>query len=106
MEIYAGMGKETGETMEIIDMLPAHERALYTEWVVNSEFVKIGKTTEVCLLVLSNDLEIVGIFTCTHPEMFNEEMGKFYALRDAMDRLRAIDGAYKFYTQVQEGARG
>lgn len=65
-------------------------------------------TTE-CLLELKNGFEIIGFAQCFDPEDFDNELGKFFAMQDAVRYLRLIDdfivhaqGQYKQWNKEHE----
>lgn len=82
----------------MIAELTQYEKKLLEDWVVSQEYQIMGKKTTVCLLTAKNGFEIVGTSACVDPKNFNEEIGRFYALKDALDKLDEVVG---FYRQCQ-----
>lgn len=89
------MGKETVEMMMSYSALSSYELSLCNEWVEKAEFGRMGAKTTICLLTLKNGFEIVGTSACVDPSKFEEEIGRFYALKDALRKLNELDGFYK-----------
>ena len=60
--------------------------------IVKEEFLRIGKKTTVCLLTIENGFEVLGTSHCVDPKHFDEEVGREWAKKDAMDKVEMIDG--------------
>ncbi|QQE80921.1 Gp49 family protein [Alicyclobacillus sp. SO9] len=60
--------------------------------VVAVEFAKMGRKTTVCLITIDNSFEIVGTSACVDPEKFDEETGRKWAWKDALNKLEELDG--------------
>lgn len=81
--------------------LDEHEKGLFDTWVKSAEFAKVGLKTTVCLLTLSNGFEQIGTSACVNPDDFNPDIGKEFALKDA---LAGIDAHAAFFKQCQISA--
>lgn len=77
-----------------------YETDLAKEWVKEVEFRKLGKKTTVALVTIKNDFEIIGTSACVNPDNFNEEIGNYYAYKDALKQLDPLVG---FYRQSEGG---
>lgn len=77
------------------------DRIHYRDWQENTDEIR----TE-CKLTLINDFEIIGVSVCFDPADFDNELGKFYSMEDAMRQLRLIDDfmthAQKQYEQFKQ----
>jgi hypothetical protein len=80
------------------EKLNDYQKKLFDDWVSKVEFGRMGKKTTACLITLENGFEIVGTSACVNPEDFNPEIGKYYALVDALNKL---DEHVGFYRQVE-----
>lgn len=60
--------------------------------IVKEEFLRIGKKTTVCLLTIDNGFEVLGTSHCVNPKHFDEEVGREWAKKDAMDKVEMLDG--------------
>lgn len=87
-----GVGKVITKT------LSEYEKGLFDEWVCKADFAKVGEKTTVCLLTLTNGFEIIGTSACVNPADFDANIGKEYALKEA---LKHMDGHVGFYRQVK-----
>lgn len=62
------------------------------EKVKNIFFSKVGEKTLVCLLKLENGFEVVGTSACVNPGAFDLEMGEYYSLKNALDKVEELEG--------------
>lgn len=51
-----------------------------------------GTTVTVCCLTLANGFTVIGESACASPENFNEELGRRIALKNAQDKIWALEG--------------
>jgi hypothetical protein len=84
--------------MTLNEVLTPYELDLYKEWVEKADYAKVGVKTTACLLTLSNGFEILGTSACVNPADFDAEIGKQYALKEALNELDRLAG---FYRQVK-----
>lgn len=80
------------EGSNLFNTLSEYNQNLFNNWVSKAEFHFVGVKTTVCLLTISNGFEIVGTSACVDPVMFDEALGKQYALVDALHRLDELAG--------------
>jgi hypothetical protein len=59
--------------------------------IVKKTFFNTGKTT-VCVLELNNSFEVVGTSAVVDKALFNEELGKQYALEGAINKIWELEG--------------
>lgn len=59
--------------------------------VVKEDFWNNGKTT-VCILTLKNGFEVVGTSGVVDKLRFDEELGKKYAHKNAMEKVWELEG--------------
>jgi hypothetical protein len=64
--------------MKVIDMIK------------EKKFLRIGKKTTICLIILDNGYEVIGASSCINPSDYDYETGKLYAEDDAMNKLVPI----------------
>jgi len=62
--------------------------------IVKESYRKDGEKTTVALITLQNGFEIVGTSGCVNPADFDFEIGKHYALVDALTKLGGYVGFY------------
>lgn len=55
-------------------------------------FSKVGEKTLVCLIKLENGFEVVGTSACVNPEDFDLEIGEYYSLKNALDKVEELEG--------------
>lgn len=79
----------------MFEKLNDYQKKLFDGWVSKVEFGKMGKKTTACLITLENGFEIVGTSACVRPEDFDPEIGKYYALVDALRKLGENVGFYQ-----------
>jgi hypothetical protein len=60
--------------------------------IVKEEYVKIGRKTTACCLTLLNGFEITGISACVDPADYDEEIGKEWAKKAALDKYEDYIG--------------
>jgi hypothetical protein len=51
-----------------------------------------GTTVTVCCLTLKNGFTVTGESACASPENFDEELGRKIALKNAQDKIWALEG--------------
>lgn len=69
-----------------------HEQDLLNEWVTSQESVRIGRKTTVVCLIMKNGYEVVGMSACVNPERYDEQIGIYWATKDALTKLGPIIG--------------
>jgi len=62
--------------------------------IVKESYQKVGEKTTIALITLQNGFEIVGTSGCVNPADFDFEIGKHYALVDALTKLGGYVGFY------------
>lgn len=62
--------------------------------IVKESYQKVGEKTTIALITLQNGFEIVGTSGCVNPADFDFEIGKHYALVDALTQLGKYVGFY------------
>lgn len=60
--------------------------------VAGQYYVFPGTTVTVCCLTLRNGFTVVGESACASPENFDEELGRKIALKNAQDKIWALEG--------------
>lgn len=60
--------------------------------VVEQYYKFPGTTVTVCCLTLKNGFTVVGESACASPENFDEELGRKIALKNAQDKIWALEG--------------
>lgn len=81
--------------MKYVEQFSEYKQGLAKDWIVTTEFQKMGTKTTICLIKLKNGFEIVGTSACVDPKDFNQELGKKFALERAIEKLGELDGFYK-----------
>jgi len=86
--------------LSIWNEMSEFERLLYSEWTMDElkkplEFKHYNRKTTTCILKLANGFEIVGTSGCEDPTKFSEELGKLYALKDALRKLGEFAAFYR-----------
>lgn len=71
------------------------EQALYNEWVEVETHDSYNNKTTVVVMKLKNGFEIVGTAGCEDPKQFSEELGRIYALKDALNKLGEFATFYR-----------
>jgi hypothetical protein len=74
--------------------LSDYQFGLYVNWVADTHYQKMGDKTTVCVVKLHNGFEISGTSACVNPADFDEEVGRHYALVDALNWLDKYAGFY------------
>ena len=69
-----------------------HEQTLLNEWVISQESARLGAKTTVVCLQMDNGYEVLGSSSCIDPDDYDEEIGVFYATKDALRNLKLIVG--------------
>ncbi|QKE56481.1 hypothetical protein [Bacillus phage YungSlug] len=77
------------------------EEVIMQNVVKRTEYQKMGDKTMICLLTANNGFEVVGHASCLDPLMFNEDIGKELALKNALEKL----GEHHAYT-LQDKIQG
>lgn len=77
-----------------IDLLEGH--------VEGTEYTVIGEKSTVACLTMNNGYEVIGTSACVNPKHFNEDIGRHYALVDALNKLDELVGVLR---QEQEHKR-
>jgi len=67
---------------------------LLKESVKHVEYLKLGQKTTVAFVTAVNGFEITGTSGCVNPTDFNFEIGKHFALVDALNQLGKFQGYY------------
>lgn len=67
---------------------------LLKESVKHIEYLKLGQKTTVAFVTAKNGFEITGTSGCVNPTDFNFEIGKHFALVDALNQLGKLQGYY------------
>ncbi|AGI11854.1 hypothetical protein X915_gp253 [Bacillus phage vB_BanS-Tsamsa] len=67
---------------------------LLKESVKHVEYLKLGQKTTVAFVTAVNGFEITGTSGCVNPTDFNFEIGKHFALVDALNQLEKFQGYY------------
>lgn len=75
-----------------------HEQTLLKDWVLSQESVRIGRKTTVVCLTMRNGYEVIGMSACVNPEQYDEQVGIYWATKDALTKLNPIIG---YITQEQ-----
>jgi len=70
------------------------QKNLLEKSVKHVEYLKLGQKTTVAFLTVVNGFEIVGTSGCVDPKDFNFEIGKHFALVDALNQLGKFQGYY------------
>jgi hypothetical protein len=83
--------------------LSEYQKELYSENVVFERYTKLGRKTTICLIETHNGFEIIGTSACVNPDFYSKEIGEFFALVDALDKL---DGFVGFLRQEREFEKG
>lgn len=63
--------------------------------VKHVEYLKLGQKTTVAFITVKNGFEIVGTSGCVNPKDFNFEIGKHFALVDALTQLGKFQGYHR-----------
>lgn len=69
-----------------------HEQDLLNEWVMSQESARIGRKTTVVCLTMKNGYEVIGLSACVNPEQYDEQIGIYWATKDALNKLDPIIG--------------
>lgn len=75
------------------DKLSDYEKRLCS-LVKRVQFLVLGEKTTVAFIKMASGFEIVGTSACVNPDDFDKEVGRLYALKDALSQLGEYD-AYK-----------
>lgn len=75
-----------------------HEQDLLNNWVISQESARIGRKTTIVCLVMKNGFEVIGMSSCVNPEQYDEQIGVYWATKDALTKLNPIVG---YITQEQ-----
>lgn len=59
--------------------------------IKNIEYFNNGKTT-ICIVELNNNFQVVGTSACVDKENFDEDIGKEWAFRKAIDKIEELEG--------------
>ncbi|AZU98966.1 hypothetical protein pW2_135 [Bacillus phage pW2] len=71
------------------------QRKTLDEVVVSVDYEKKGLKTTIAFVTCKNGYEVVGISGCVDPKDFNFEIGKHYALVDALNQIGKLEGYYR-----------
>ena len=63
------------------------EKVLMDNVVLRLDYQKMGEKTMICLLTANNGFEVVGHASCLDPLMFDDQIGREMALRNALEKL-------------------
>lgn len=51
-----------------------------------------GTTITICALILQNNFSVVGKSACVNPDMFDKDIGEYWAFNDAMHNVGQFIG--------------
>lgn len=71
------------------------QRKTLDEVVVSVDYEKKGLKTTIAFVTCKNGYEVVGTSGCVNPKDFNFEIGKHYALVDALNQIGKLEGYYR-----------
>ncbi|UGO50848.1 hypothetical protein PQE68_gp234 [Bacillus phage vB_BanS_Sophrita] len=71
------------------------QRKTLDEVVVSVDYEKKGLKTTIAFVTCKNGYEVVGTSGCVDPKDFNFEIGKHYALVDALNQIGKLEGYYR-----------
>lgn len=77
------------------------QKKLLDESVEHVEYLKLGQKTTVAFVTAVNGFEITGTSGCVDPKDFNFEIGKHFALVDALNQLGKFQGFYRQQVDFQ-----
>lgn len=60
--------------------------------ISTEQFMKIGKKTMICCLILKNGFEVIGSGSCVDPDNFNENIGKRISRDKAIEKVWELEG--------------
>lgn len=60
--------------------------------IADESVQKVGQKTTVVVLTLKNGFEVIGSSACVDPNNYNEEIGKQYARKRAIDKVWELEG--------------
>ena len=75
-----------------------HEESFRRElekMIKTKEFVKMGNSTTICLLILKNGFEVIGTSQLFDYNLFNKKIGEDCAYENALLELKQIWGLIK-----------
>lgn len=93
-----GLWTTGGDTTDLTE----YEKGLYAEWVEVETHVSYNHKTTTLVIKLHNGFEIVGTAGCEDPTKFSEELGRLYAMKDALRKL----GEFVAFDRAQENHLG
>lgn len=75
--------------------------------VVAEEYLRpsIAPTLTICVLLLKNGFSLRGESACADPRMFDEQLGREYARRDAIEKAWSLEG-YLLRQRLHEAEGG
>ena len=65
------------------------------------EYFNNGKTT-ICIVTLINGFQVVGTSACVDKTNFDEEIGKEFALKQALNKIEELEG-YRLQWELYGG---
>lgn len=80
-------------------MVQAQRKEFLEQFIVHTNFTRIGLKTTVCCLTLYNGFEVVGSSAPVDVRMFNKELGERYAYENALEQ---VDKFFAFVQQDRE----
>ena len=72
--------------------------------IVKKEFITMGLKTTICCITLRNGFEVVGVSACVDPDNFDADLGRKYALKDAISKVEELEG-YRLQSELFGGMR-
>ena len=60
--------------------------------IAKEEVIKLGVKTTCVILTLKNGFEVIGTSACVDPATYNEEVGKEFARKRALDKVWELEG--------------
>ena len=60
--------------------------------IVKIECIVIGEKTTISCVTMENGFEVIGTSACVNPSDFDREVGEFWALKDAFNKIEELEG--------------
>lgn len=84
--------------------LSEYQQDMYDNYVTDVWYAEIGRKTTVAVIRLKNGFEIVGNSACINEEDFVKEIGRHYALVNALNKLDEFIGFHR--QQIKHDIKG
>lgn len=80
--------------------LSQYQNDLLSKWAKIKNFTQVSPKTTICVLTLGSGFEVIGRSSCENPAHYDKNIGEFFALLDAIEKLDELSAFYRAESNV------